>query len=53
MVDTSGRLFEAGVREYRQMGYWRPDYVPRDTDILAAFRMTPQEGVSPEEAGQP
>jgi ribulose-bisphosphate carboxylase large chain len=51
MVDTSGRLFEAGVREYRQMGYWRPDYVPRDTDILAAFRMTPQEGVSPEEAG--
>jgi ribulose-bisphosphate carboxylase large chain len=51
MVDTSGRLFEAGVKEYRQMGYWRPDYVPRDTDILAAFRMTPQEGVSPEEAG--
>ena len=33
------------------MGYWRPDYVPRDTDILAAFRMTPQEGVSAEEAG--
>jgi ribulose-bisphosphate carboxylase large chain len=51
MVDTSGRLFEAGVKEYRQMGYWRPDYVPRETDLLAAFRVTPQVGVSPEEAG--
>jgi len=51
MVDRSGSLFEAGVKEYRQMGYWRPDYVPRDTDILAAFRVTPQAGVSPEEAG--
>ncbi len=29
----------------------RPDYEPKDTDILAAFRITPQKGVDPEEAG--
>src|SRR5437764_2940551 len=33
------------------MGYWQPDYGPKATDILAAFRMTPQPGVDPEEAG--
>ena len=33
------------------MGYWEPDYVPKDTDVLCAFRVTPQEGVPPEEAG--
>jgi len=32
------------------MGYWVPDYVPKDTDILAVFRITPQEGVDPVEA---
>ena len=32
------------------MGYWEPDYVPRDTDVLAVFRVTPQDGVDPEEA---
>jgi ribulose-bisphosphate carboxylase large chain len=40
----------AGVIPYRQMGYWDPDYVPRETDVLALFRITPQEGVDPEEA---
>jgi len=33
------------------MGYWEPDYVPKDTDILCAFRITPQPDVPPEEAG--
>jgi ribulose-bisphosphate carboxylase large chain len=33
------------------MGYWQPDYQPKETDILAAFRITPQPGVDPEEAG--
>jgi ribulose-bisphosphate carboxylase large chain len=33
------------------MGYWQPDYQPKPTDILAAFRITPQPGVPPEEAG--
>jgi ribulose-bisphosphate carboxylase large chain len=32
------------------MGYWKPDYQPTDTDILCAFRVTPQPGVPPEEA---
>jgi ribulose-bisphosphate carboxylase large chain len=33
------------------MGYWQPDYEPKPTDILAAFRITPQAGVDPVEAG--
>jgi ribulose-bisphosphate carboxylase large chain len=32
------------------MGYYNPDYEPKDTDILCAFRVTPQPGVPPEEA---
>ena len=43
--------WSAGVIPYAQMGYWAPDYVPADTDVLAAFRITPQPGVPPEEAG--
>jgi ribulose-bisphosphate carboxylase large chain len=42
--------FAAGVMEYRKMGYWQPDYVPSDTDIIACFRVTPQDGVDPIEA---
>jgi ribulose-bisphosphate carboxylase large chain len=42
---------QAGVIPYAKMGYWNPDYEPKDTDILAAFRVTPQKGVAPEEAG--
>jgi ribulose-bisphosphate carboxylase large chain len=40
----------SGVIPYREMGYWRPDYEPKDSDIICAFRVTPQEGVEPEEA---
>src|ERR1044071_2403574 len=43
--------WSAGVIPYAEMGYWQPDYEPKDTDILCAFRVTPQEGVEPEEAG--
>ena len=35
---------------YAEMGYWQPDYEPKDTDILCAFRITPQAGVDPVEA---
>jgi ribulose-bisphosphate carboxylase large chain len=42
--------FRAGVLPYRDMGYWDPDYEPRDTDVLAVFRVTPQDGVDPQEA---
>lgn len=53
---TSGTItnlkerYKAGVIPYKQMGYWRPEYTPKDTDILAVFRVTPQDGVDPEEA---
>ena len=49
--DRTADRWSAGVIPYKEMGYWRPDYVPRDTDVLAAFRITPQAGVEPEEAG--
>jgi ribulose-bisphosphate carboxylase large chain len=42
--------YSAGVMEYRQMGYWQPDYGPHDTDIIACFRVTPHDGVDPIEA---
>ncbi len=41
----------AGVIPYAEMGYWEPDYEPKPPDILCAFRITPQPGVPPEEAG--
>jgi len=43
--------WSAGVIPYAEMGYWEPDYVPKDTDVLCAFRIQPQEGVPAEEAG--
>jgi ribulose-bisphosphate carboxylase large chain len=42
--------YAAGVLKYAQMGYWEPDYVPKETDIIALFRVTPQDGVDPIEA---
>ncbi|HLG77987.1 MAG TPA: ribulose-bisphosphate carboxylase large subunit [Ktedonobacteraceae bacterium] len=39
-----------GVIPYAQMGYWQPDYEPKKTDVLCAFRIVPQEGVEPSEA---
>ena len=42
--------FKAGVQDYR-LTYYTPDYQTLDTDVLAAFRMTPQPGVPAEEAG--
>jgi ribulose-bisphosphate carboxylase large chain len=32
------------------MGYWDADYEPKDTDILCAFRITPQPGIDAIEA---
>jgi len=46
----TGAGFTAGVKDYR-LTYYTPDYQVEDTDILAAFRMTPQPGVPPEECG--
>jgi ribulose-bisphosphate carboxylase large chain len=49
ITDTKKR-YSAGVLKYKQMGYWMPDYAPKDTDTLCLFRITPQDGVDPEEA---
>src|SRR5215207_3596259 len=50
-IKDQKKRYQAGVIPYAQMGYWEPDYIPKDTDILAAFRITPQKGVDPIEAG--
>jgi ribulose-bisphosphate carboxylase large chain len=42
--------WQPGVTPYAQMGYWDPDYDVKDTDVLCAFRITPQEGVDAIEA---
>jgi len=42
--------WKSGVIPYKNMGYWQPDYKPKETDILSAFRFTPQEGVEADEA---
>src|SRR6188472_4495162 len=47
---TAKDRWTAGVTPYAQMGYWDPDYEPKDTDVLCAFRLTPQDGVDAIEA---
>ena len=42
--------WSAGVTPYAEMGYYDADYVPKDTDILCAFRIVPQPGVDAIEA---
>jgi ribulose-bisphosphate carboxylase large chain len=42
--------YDAGVMKYKDMGYFDLDYEPKDTDILACFRITPQDGVDADEA---
>jgi ribulose-bisphosphate carboxylase large chain len=49
--DRDGKdRWDSGVASYVTMGYWEPDYEPKDTDVLCAFRITPQPGVDPIEA---
>jgi hypothetical protein len=49
-IPTNGKKknnrLAAGVTPYAEMGYWQPDYEPKDTDVLCAFRITPQDGYS-------
>src|SRR6516165_10935269 len=47
---TGKDRYKSGVMEYRKMGYWEPDYEPKDTDVIALFRISPQDGVDPIEA---
>ncbi len=48
--ETQAERYRAGVMSYRNMGYWQPDYEPKDTDIISLFRITPQDGVDAIEA---
>ncbi|TFF22786.1 form I ribulose bisphosphate carboxylase large subunit [Jiella endophytica] len=47
---TGKDRYKSGVMQYKQMGYWEPDYEPKETDVIACFRITPQDGVDPIEA---
>ncbi|KAF3961308.1 hypothetical protein CMV_014061 [Castanea mollissima] len=50
-IETKASVgFKAGIKDYK-LTYYTPDYQTKDTDILAAFRVTPQPGVPSEEAG--
>ncbi len=49
-ITDAKKRYSAGVLKYKQMGYWVPDYQPKETDTICLFRITPQEGVDPEEA---
>ena len=49
-ITDAKKRYSAGVLKYRQMGYWDSDYVPKDTDVVCLFRITPQEGVDSIEA---
>lgn len=42
--------YKSGVIPYTKMGYWEPDYQPKDTDVICLFRIIPQKDVDPEEA---
>ncbi|HUD38612.1 MAG TPA: ribulose-bisphosphate carboxylase large subunit [Streptosporangiaceae bacterium] len=48
--DGEQARWDPGVHSYASMGYYEPDYQPKDTDVLALFRVTPQPGVDPVEA---
>lgn len=48
--DGERKRFDAGVASYASMGYYNADYEPKDSDVLCAFRITPQEGVDAIEA---
>src|SRR6202049_3833982 len=49
-IEKKRDRWSAGVTPYAEMGYYDADYEPKDTDILCAFRVTPQTGVDPIEA---
>ncbi len=49
-MGTPADRYKSGVMPYAKMGYWDPDYEPKETDVIAMFRITPQDGVDPIEA---
>ena len=49
VITDAKKRYSAGVLKYKQMGYWDADCVPKATDLIAMFRITPQEGIDSEE----
>jgi ribulose-bisphosphate carboxylase large chain len=49
-MPSTAERYKSGVMPYAQMGYWDADYTPKDTDVIAVFRISPQDGVDPIEA---
>jgi ribulose-bisphosphate carboxylase large chain len=49
-ITDARQRYKSGVIPYKKMGYWEPGYTPKDTDVIALFRITPQAGVDSEEA---
>ena len=45
----SASTFDAGVKDYA-LTYWDPGYTPKESDLLACFKVIPQAGVPREEA---
>ena len=36
VITDAKKRYSAGVLKYQQMGYWEPDYEPKDTDVICA-----------------
>jgi len=51
VIKDAKKRYSAGVLKYRQMGYWDADYVPKDTDTICLFRITPQSFLPDEDQG--
>lgn len=47
---TDGDRWRSGVLPYAEMGYYEPEYEPKASDVLCAFRLVPQPGVEASEA---
>ena len=47
---TGKERYKAGVMKYKDMGYWRPDYEPKDTDVHRAVPDHAAGGRRPDEA---
>jgi ribulose-bisphosphate carboxylase large chain len=50
LITNAKKRRSAGVFKYGRRGYWEPDYVPKGTDVICLFRITPQDGVDKIEA---
>jgi len=48
--DRCPEAIRRGVLKYAQMGYWRPDYVPQDPDVLALFGSRRRRASTPKAA---